>query len=62
MTLGKVERFWSTIWQEFLCRAQFESFEVAQERIKLWIRYYIRCFVMILVCECVHSFPLSRVD
>src|SRR5579883_1745832 len=23
MTLGKVERFWSTIWQEFLVRAQF---------------------------------------
>lgn len=40
MTLGKIERFWSSIWQEFLARAQFESFDVAQERIKLWIRYY----------------------
>jgi transposase InsO family protein len=40
MTLGKVERFWATIWQDFLCRAQFESFESARERIKLWIRYY----------------------
>ena len=40
MTLGKVERFWSTIWQEFLVRAQFDSFEAAQERIKLWIKYY----------------------
>jgi transposase InsO family protein len=40
MTLGKVERFWATIWQDFLVRAQFESFESARERIKLWIKYY----------------------
>jgi transposase InsO family protein len=40
MTLGKIERFWETIWQEFLSRAQFESFESARERIKFWIRYY----------------------
>jgi transposase InsO family protein len=40
MTLGKIERFWETIWQEFLCRAQFDSFEAARERIKLWIKYY----------------------
>src|SRR5881628_1687893 len=40
MTLGKVERFWSTIWQEFLDRAQFESFESARDRIRLWIKYY----------------------
>src|SRR5208283_5465836 len=40
MTLGKVERFWATIWQEFLVRAQFESFEAARERIKLWVKYY----------------------
>jgi transposase InsO family protein len=40
MTLGKVERFWSSIWREFLCRAQFESFESARERIKLWVAYY----------------------
>jgi transposase InsO family protein len=40
MTLGKVERFWSTIWQEFLARAQFDSFENARERIKTWIKYY----------------------
>jgi len=26
MTLGKVERFWKTIWEEFLGRAQFDSF------------------------------------
>jgi transposase InsO family protein len=40
MTLGKVERFWSTIWQDFLVRAQFDSFESARERIKLWIKHY----------------------
>ena len=40
MTLGKIERFWETLWQEFLSRAQFESFESARERIRLWIKYY----------------------
>jgi transposase InsO family protein len=40
MTLGKIERFWETIWTEFLSRAQFESFESARERIRLWIKYY----------------------
>lgn len=40
MTLGKVERFWATIWPEFLCRAQFDSFEAARDRIKIWIKYY----------------------
>ena len=40
MTLGKVERFWSTLWQDFLVRAQFDSFEAARERIKLWIKHY----------------------
>jgi transposase InsO family protein len=40
MTLGKIERFWETIWQEFLSRAQFESFESARERIRIWIKYY----------------------
>ena len=40
MTLGKIERFWSTIWQDFLVRAQFDSFEAARERIKFWIKHY----------------------
>jgi hypothetical protein len=40
MTLGKIERFWETIWQEFLSRAQFDSFDAARERIKFWIKYY----------------------
>jgi transposase InsO family protein len=40
MTLGKMERFWKTIYEEFLERAQFESFENARERIRLWVKYY----------------------
>lgn len=40
MTLGKIERFWKTIFGEFLSRAQFLSFEEARERLTLWIRYY----------------------
>lgn len=40
MTLGKIERFWKTIFVEFLGRAQFESFESARERVRLWVSYY----------------------
>ncbi|MBU1208151.1 MAG: DDE-type integrase/transposase/recombinase [Proteobacteria bacterium] len=40
MTLGKIERFWKTVYEEFLVRAQFGSFEKAQERIRHWVRYY----------------------
>ena len=40
MTLGKIERFWKTIWTEFLCRVQFDSFEEARERLGLWVKYY----------------------
>lgn len=40
MTLGKIERFWKTIYLEFLSRAQFESFENAVERVKQWVKYY----------------------
>ena len=40
MTLGKVERFWATLWQQFLTRAQFASFEDARERIRFWIKHY----------------------
>jgi len=40
MTLGKVERFWKTIYEVFLVRAQFGSFEEAQERIRQWVQYY----------------------
>ena len=40
MTLGKIERFWKTIYEEFLVRAQFGSFEEAAERIRQWVKYY----------------------
>jgi transposase InsO family protein len=40
MTLGKIERFWKTIFTEFLSRAQFDSFENARSRIRFWIKYY----------------------
>jgi len=40
MTLGKIERFWKTIYEEFLVRAQFGSFEEAKERIRQWGQYY----------------------
>ena len=40
MTLGKIERFWKTILNEFLFRVQFDSFENARERLTLWIKYY----------------------
>jgi transposase InsO family protein len=40
MTLGKIERFWKTIWEEFLARAQFDSFDSAGERIRLWVKHY----------------------
>jgi transposase InsO family protein len=40
MTLGKIERFWKTILNEFLFRSQFDSFENARDRLALWIKYY----------------------
>ena len=40
MTLGKMERFWKTIFVEFLSRAQFGSFEEARERVRQWVQYY----------------------
>ena len=40
MTLGKIERFWQTVLGEYLQRAQFDSFEQARERVRLWVKYY----------------------
>ena len=40
MTLGKIERFWKTIYEEYLVRAQFGNFEEARERIRQWVQYY----------------------
>ena len=39
-TLGKIERFWKTILEEYLARAQFDSFENARERIAMWTKHY----------------------
>jgi transposase InsO family protein len=40
MTLGKIERFWKTVWTEFLEEALFASFADASQRIAHWIAYY----------------------
>jgi len=40
MTLGKIERFWRTMWEEFLSEAVFASFADACQRIDHWIHYY----------------------
>jgi transposase InsO family protein len=40
MTLGKIERFWRTIWEEFLEDAVFASFADARQRLDHWIAYY----------------------
>jgi hypothetical protein len=40
MTLGKIERFWQTMWQEFLSEAVFASFADACQRMDHWIHYY----------------------
>jgi transposase InsO family protein len=40
MTLGKIERFWQSLKDEFLSRARFETFEEARERIAYWVKYY----------------------
>jgi transposase InsO family protein len=40
MTLGKIERFWKTLKEEFLSRARFDTFEEARERLAYWVKYY----------------------
>jgi transposase InsO family protein len=40
MTLGKIERFWKTLWKEFLEEALFASFADASQRLAYWIAYY----------------------
>jgi transposase InsO family protein len=39
-TLGKIERFWGTMWREFLETAVFADLEDARRRIGLFIDYY----------------------
>ncbi len=40
MTLGKIERFWKTVWTEFLADSVFASFADARQRLDHWIGYY----------------------
>ena len=39
-TLGKVERFWKTLWEEFLSRTVFADYEDCQRRLGLFIDGY----------------------
>jgi len=39
-TLGKIERFWKSLKEEYLDRARFDTFEEAQERLTFWVKYY----------------------
>jgi len=39
-TLGKVERFWKTLWDEFLGRTVFADFDDCTRRLKLFIDAY----------------------
>jgi len=39
-TLGKIERFWGTLWRECVERATFQSLEDARRRVGLFIDYY----------------------
>ncbi len=40
MTLGKIERFWQTLWREYLSEAVFASFADACGRLDHWVQYY----------------------
>ena len=40
MTLGKIERFWKTLWTEYLEEAVFASFADCTQRLQHWIGYY----------------------
>src|SRR5882672_7609621 len=39
-TLGKAERFWKTLWDEFLSRTVFAHTEDAQRRLEHYLRHY----------------------
>ena len=39
-TLGKVERFWKTLWDEFLSRTVFADFADCERRLGLFVRGY----------------------
>jgi putative transposase len=39
-TLGKIERFWKTLWEELLSRTVFADFDDCQRRINLFVQAY----------------------
>jgi transposase InsO family protein len=39
-TLGKIERFWKTLWEEFLSRTVFADFGDCQRRVELFVQAY----------------------
>jgi transposase InsO family protein len=39
-TCGKIERFWKTMWEEFLSRTVFSDFDDCQRRIGLFVQHY----------------------
>ena len=39
-TLGKIERFWQTLWREYLSESVFASYADACRRLDHWIQYY----------------------
>jgi transposase InsO family protein len=39
-TLGKIERFWKTLWEEFLSRTVFADFADCARRLDLYVQHY----------------------
>jgi transposase InsO family protein len=39
-TLGKIERFWKTLWEEFLSRTVFADFADCERRVGLFVQHY----------------------
>lgn len=39
-TLGKIERFWKTLWDELLSRTVFADFADCERRIRLYLKHY----------------------
>jgi transposase InsO family protein len=39
-TVGKLERWWKTLWDEFLSRTVFADFDDCLRRVKLYVDYY----------------------
>jgi transposase InsO family protein len=39
-TCGKIERFWKTMWEEFLARTVFADFADCQRRVALFVQHY----------------------